>query len=223
MSASADSVIPSAAGVSPSGAKVIIEYPPVPTARYDMAALFGLITASCYVYYVMWPVVNTVWVDGYPQMGGAAPEPGAYQVTMYQWDWSMCIIMLAFGGIIIFYFMALVNNSIPELSWWHDSYASLIMFSTFVVFVILSWRWLFYCNTGYSQFDTSCNDYRWCGVFYPNVFCPNTGPFNPPVAFTQLSRNDEMTQHWAFTFAFFILAWWHVKWNVKLRSQGIFR
>jgi len=139
----------------------------------------------------------------------------------YGWDWWN-VWLLSLNAILpMILAFAAVNNSVEEWARMHSFLSVLAIVMNLWVVLVLSWRWLFYCNNSFSGMQSACNDYRWCCVFYPSVWCPNTMACNPVVPYSDLQRNNEMEQHWAFSFVFFLLAWWHININQDMREFGM--
>jgi len=214
-----DGDVSSAAGLSPSGAVVYTQYPAIPMRRYVTATMFVYAMALVTLYWLAFPVVNSIFFDGYPQFGSLLP--GVVVTTRYGWDWWMVWFLTWNVLPPMTLAWALTHNRIEEYTRIHAATCGIAMAADGIAFVVLSYRWVLYCNTAYSNWDTACNDYRWCGVFWPNSWCPNNGPFTPAVTLGNLHRNAEMTQHWVFSLVFIGLQWWQWSMNDDLKHWGV--
>jgi hypothetical protein len=192
--------------------------PPAQLYQYVGATCFVFFSGAIYFYWLAFPLINTVFTDRIPQLG----TPGAgYLTSRYGWDW-WCIAILSWQALLpMTLVFALTNNKIETWSNLHRFLTQMAILFTLLIFLTLTFRWAFYCNTSYSGLQSACNDYRWCCVFYPSPWCPNTTPCTPNYVGGDLSRNAEMTQHWAFTMVFFVLACWHYSTNRNLRNNGV--
>ena len=114
-----------------------------------------------------------------------------------------------------------MNNGIEEYGRMHRFLSTFNVASNFVIFIFLTIMWIFFCDNGGSGAMSACNDYRWCCVYFPSVWCPNTIPCTPAVTAAELSRNGEMWQHWFLCIPFFVLAWWSITYNDDLREFSV--
>jgi hypothetical protein len=192
--------------------------------QYVWATTFCFLTAGLWY---LWSIslINTVHVDGIPQLGTTPSYgnvyPFGYLTSRYGWDY-WCIQILGWNAALpMTLAFALANNKVDTWRSVHAFFAKWLIFANFVIFLILSWRWLVYCNTPYSAMQSACNDFRWCGAGWPSPWCPNGGPFTPPVSFSDLSRNFEMQMHWIFSLVFLVLACWHLSQNQTLVMEGV--
>jgi len=64
-------------GISPTGEAIDLEWNEVPLRRYIALFAFIFFTAGFSFYWAGFPLLNTIFTDGYPQFG-IPPSPGAY-------------------------------------------------------------------------------------------------------------------------------------------------
>jgi hypothetical protein len=207
-----------ASGVSPSGGAAgggeEVEYNPVPLRRYVGATLFLFFSAAFWFYWAAFPLVNTIFLDGYP---------GRYDrfvTARYTFDWWNVWLLGLNALVPITFSMALTNNSIEEYGRLHKFFSIMAIVLNLYVIAVTTFMWLAFTNTSFSA-GISGNDYRYCCAFFPSDWCPNTVPCVPAVASGALSRNAEATQHWVFAFVFFVLACWNTSINGDLKEFGV--
>jgi hypothetical protein len=194
-------------------------YPEVPLRRYIGGTLFLFASALLYWYWLAFPFLNTIFTHGYPRLG--SPMALEFLSARYGWDW-VHIYLLALNVLLpLSLAFAMTNNRVEEYTRLHAWFATLFMVINIWVVLVLSWRWLFYCNNAYTAMHSACNDYRYCCVFFPSSWCPNTAMCTPSVTSAVLQRNNEMLQNWAFGFAFFLLAVWNRSINSDLKEFGV--
>lgn len=196
----------------------------IPSRTFYMATLFIFFTGGFYFAWLSIYGVNTVFFEGYPQLGTLLP--GTHMSTRYggkvYW-WA--VYLLTWNGLApMALAFALVYNRIREWAQLHEFVCKWLLVLNVIVLVILTVFWIISCNTSGSGASTAANDYRYCCVFWPNAWCPNNAActFDPPLLLTsssQLDRNVEMTAHWAFSFVFLILNYWQITYNENLRRN----
>lgn len=210
-------------GVSPSGGIGDDDSAAVvPIRRYIGATLFVFFSAGIFFYWSAFPLVNTIFSQGYQNIA-IPPSPNVYTNSRYKCDWWQ-VLLLTFNGLLPMTLMfALLNNEYEEYTRVHKVFTYTMLFINCIVLIALSLRWPLFCNTSYSERFSACNDYRWCCVYFPSQWCPNWSACTPGVTSGDLSRNSEMTQHWAFTWVFILLAWWHASINRDMREYGVLK
>lgn len=186
----------------------------IPLRRFVSAYIGIFAHAALFFYWSAFPLVNTIFVTGIPQLGTSAE----YVSARYATDWWMVWLLTLNALLPITLAWAITNNRIEEWTRIHEFFSKFAVWINLIVFVVLTVRWPIFCNTPFSVASTACNDYRWCCVFFPSVWCPNTTPCNPAVTLGSLERNQEMIAHWGFSLAFLVLAVWNRGWNTELRS-----
>ncbi len=194
----------------------------IPIRRYVNTTLFIFLQAGIFFYWAAGPLSQSYFACGYPQFG-TPPSPGAYQCTRYDWDWWTIWLMTLNVLLPMMLQFALTNNTIEEYTRLHKWFSMMAIALNIWVFANLTIRWLVFCNTSWSGSSTVCNDYRWCCVYFPSEWCPNTTPCTPAVTAGQLGRNHDIFQHWIFTFVFFVFAIWNYDLNGGLREFGVLR
>ena len=160
------------------------------------------------------PLANTLFVDGYQQLGAS----DQYLSARYSWDWWHVWLLTLNQLLPAALAWALANADVEEWARLHRWLSVTAIRVNLWVFVVLTVRWFFFCNTPFSDGNTACNDYRWCLVF-GGPWCPNGSVTS--LAYSALSRNQEMIQHWAFSLVYFLLALWNVQINTDLRDFGV--
>jgi hypothetical protein len=193
-------------------------YAKVPLRRYVTATMFLWMNMAISFYWIAFPLVNSIFLDGYPQ-AGTPPSPGTYMSARYTWDWWVVWLLGLNMFLPLLFALALTNNAIEEYTRLHRYFARLAMFSNLIVVAVLTVQWILLCNGTTRWFGLQCSDYRWCCVNFPSVWCPNTTPCMPAVV--NLDRNFEQLQHWVFSFVFELLAYWHTSINKDLREFGV--
>jgi hypothetical protein len=196
----------------------------IPARAFYMATVFIFFTGGFYFFWLSIYGVNTVFFEGYPQLGTLLP--GTLYSARY-WDqihWWMVWLLSWNAAAPMALAMALTHNRIREWTQVHKFVCIWLMLLNLVVLVTLTVLWIIGTNNSFSGVSTAANDYRYCCVFWPNNWCPNNAPcvFNPPLALTsssQLIRNSEMTAHWAFSFVFLLLTYWNLLYSRNLRRN----
>jgi hypothetical protein len=198
---------------------------PAPFRQYAWATAFCFLTAALWFIWCI-SLINSVFTDGFPQLGTSPSYgnvfPYGYLTDRYGWDW-WCVAILSWNIMLPMLLMyALANNKDETWRHLHEFLAKMGILFNVLIFLTLTWRWAFYCNTSYSGMQSACNDYRWCCAGWPSPWCPNNSPCTPTsYSFSDLTRNYEMTQHWIFSLVFFITACWHYNQNGMLVTQGV--
>lgn len=191
--------------------------------HFIWATMFCVVTTLFYMYPIIVLMLNAKFPNGYQS---SSPRVFVSSRYSYEW-WLLCILS---WNILLPYVLALalVNNNIPEWSKLHYFLGRLFVLTNMVLFLLLSFNWLFLCNNGFVPHSTLCNDPRYCCVYYgsnqANIeWCPNAGPCNPNVSGSNLYRSDEFFQIWLFTLFFWLLAFSNRSINQELGSYGFFR
>lgn len=198
--------------------------PPALFSRYAGATVFTFASAAIWMIWAV-ALINTVFTDGFPQLGTMPSygnvAPYGYLTSRYGWDW-WCICILSWNvALPMLMCYALANNQVDTWRQLHEFVSKIAMLANIVIFLILTWRWAFYCNVSYSAYDSACNDYRYCCAYFPSPFCPNNAPCTPNYGPGDLVRNNEMFQHWVFSLVFFITSCWSYNQNGFLYAQGV--
>lgn len=188
--------------------------PELPIRRYVNIYAFVFFNLCFFFYWYAFPLANTIFYDGIPQIGTS----NTYVSARYGWDWWHLWLLCLNFFIPISLVWAVANADVEEWTRIHRWFSVTAIRINLWVFVVLSVRWIFFCNSPFSAGLTACNDYRWCCVFYPNTWCSNGVPCTPGVTYGDLSRNLEMTQHWAFSLVFFLFSLWNVQINTDMRD-----
>lgn len=218
-------------GVSPPGKRALISDEQddvdevgsarVPLRRYIQVFVFIFAYTGFWFYWGAFVLINTQYTDGNPQLG----TPGtSYLSARYNlWDWWPVWALGLNVLLPLSLAMAVADNTVEEWARLHRWFCSASFGVNIVVFLWLTVAWGVVCNNAYSGAHSACNDGRWCGVHYPSPWCPNNSPFTPPVSSGDLTRNQEMTTHWAFALVFLLLGTWHRSFNDDLREFGVLK
>lgn len=190
-------------------------WPEVPLRHYIVGMVFLCFTAGWFYYWSTFPLILTKYVHGYPNT-----NYDTFMSARYGFHWWIVWGITLNALLPLFLAFALLNNLTSEWSGLHAFFSTHAIWVNVVLCILITAEWALFCNNTYTGGATPCNDYRWCGVYWPSVWCQNVGPFVPAVT-TSLARNNEMLQHWAFTFVFFILACWHRSMNGYLVRYGV--
>jgi hypothetical protein len=205
--------------VSPTIVNTQPDWPAVPLRRYVTTSLFILVNAAIFFYWTI-VLINTIFTNDYANFT-IPPLPGAFVDSRYGWEW-WCVFILGFNVFLPFTLQfALLNNDIEEYARLHMWFSTSAMVGNAIIFFILTLLWLASCNNHFSAGASMCNDYRWCGVYFPSAICPNSIPFTPAIVTPNLARNAEASQHWIFCLVFGVLAWWHTSLNGDLLDYGV--
>jgi hypothetical protein len=202
---------------SPTGQEVDDKtYTLPPLRRYIGPVMFLFLNAGIFFYWSGFVLVNTYYTNEYPFFTNAPPNYG-FVSARYNYEWWTVWFLTLNALLIIILCFALINNTVEEVTRLHKWLSLiLVVINLYVAFALL-FLWIFWCNNG-SSGGAACNDYRWCCVNFPSVWCPNTIPCTPAVTVAELHRNDEMTQHFIFAFVFFVLSTFHAALNGDLRE-----
>lgn len=176
----------------------------------------------CWAYFAF-ILLALQYQNGYTNVGNA--PPGIWNSSRYNWQW-WAAYLLNFNILLPWLFaMALANNTMAEYAKLHYFIARLSFVLNFISFLILSFSWLFACNYSWSAFDSSCNDVRYCCVYFAENpgWCSNFGFCNPNVSSTQLLRSGPFFGAWLFSMLFFLWGLGHRSMNRDMRVNGLFQ
>lgn len=188
--------------------------------RYRNATIFKYFYTAFFFCWLAVPVINAIFIHDYVQFG-SPPSPGPFASSRYSLEWWMWWFMTLNLLIPYAFSFALVNNFLDEAADAHYFIAKNLSTGMFIPFILFTVLWFVGCNNAGSGGAMVCNDYRYCGVFWPNVWCPNRIGFSPQVASSDLSRNMEGTLTWAFSLVFVLLNKWNSSFNMTLRRKGV--
>jgi hypothetical protein len=172
--------------------------------------LFVWFQALLFFYWSGFPLLNTVFVYGYPRFG-TPPSPNFFKQNRYGLDWIFISSMIGNGLLPMLLMWALLEHKTQELARIWTYVAIGMAFLNFACILFFLVRWGIWCNTSWSQ-SSVCNDYRWCCVNYASTsgdavqWCSNTTPCTPTVTSSDLRTNGEYTQHLIFAAGFFVMA-----------------
>lgn len=211
---------------SPSGLDsdvVCTEYTGVPIRLFHNAVMYGWLMSGLIIFWCACTLVNYTYTYGYPQFG-TPPSPNAFQSSRWN-QLDYCCVFITMLNVLppMTWFYALAFNRTEYATRLCRFVLQLMGFVNVALIILLLVEWFFLCNTSYSGGYTGCNDYRWCCVFFPSAWCPNSIPCTPAVEYAQLSRNAEATQTWAFLFFFMVFCWWMRSTWVDMREYGVFK
>jgi len=184
-----------------------------------LAVLILAINLGLLIYWAGVPLLNTVYVLGYPLIA-IPPGPGDYQSTLYGFEWWMLWLLNLNIIPIVLFFFALVSLRTFFGPWLHYWTTIIIMILTLIVAVSFGIIWIFDCNFPWSG-RSLCHDYRWCCDNFASdpLMCPNVGPC--PVS-PALSINNEFLQHFIFALIFLVFGGIHLWLNIRMKRYGIF-
>lgn len=188
-----------------------------PLRRYVGPVMFLLLSTGIFVYWAGVVLTNTYYPHEYPFHTNDAASNYGFVSGRYNYEWWTVWLLTLNGLSSILLCFALINNSVEELTRLHKWYSSLIIVVNLYCAITFLFLWIFWCNNGNTG-GSACNDYRWCCVNFPSVWCSNTIPCTPAVTASELHRNGEMMQHFVFSFVFFVLSTFHVALNGDLRE-----
>jgi len=191
----------------------------VPLRRYVTAFLFVIMQVIIFYYWRSFPLANTIFTDGIPQLGSSAE----YLSARYGWDWWHLWLLSLNQLLPMVLAWSLVHPGLEEYTRMHRWFSTTAIRINLWVFAVLTVRWWLFCNTPFSDGASACNAYDYCCVFFPSPWCPNSMPCIPNKSFGDLGRNNEMTQHWAFSLVFFLMSLWSVSINADLRDFGVLK
>lgn len=203
------------AGISPTGLEPerrIVSA--VPLRRYVGPVMFLLLSAGVFFYWSGIVLLNTTWYTGYTRCT-------QYVSSRYSFEWWVVWLLTLNAIPILLFALSLANNTVEEINRLHKWFSTMFIVVNGLVFILLAILWGVFCNSSITG-GAACNDYRWCCVNFPSVWCPNAVPCNPAVVGSELSRNAEMTQHFIFSVVFGFIALFFVKINNDLREFKIF-
>lgn len=190
--------------------------------HYVSATLWMLFNAGWVWYWMAFPAVNVIFTHGYPQYG----TPGAkFMSARYGWDWAAFYMLVVAWMIPLFMCaLAIVNNGLQPISRAHQTLSILCMLVALIAFFIFTARILLRCNNRYSGGNSACNDLdRWCCVYFPSEWCPNTTPCTPDITASQLDWSTAYFQSWLFSLGCMIAASLNAKINIDFIEYGILR
>lgn len=182
------------------------------------ACLFLFLNTGIFVYWAGFPLVNSIVFDGYAQ-----PYNGIFESARYSYVWWFVWLLGLNCFLPILFAFALLNNDIDEISSLHKFFSAIGVLSNMVSLLALLVIWGFFCNTSYSGYNTICNSYAYCCVFFPSDWCPNQIPCTPAVTSGELNFTNEYLQHIVFSSVFFVFSCWNVSINQDMRRFGVFR
>lgn len=192
-----------------------------PGNKSEEGTLMGLLVSAIYVgifaYWAAFPLLDTLYLDGYPLMG-IPPSPGAFVSTLYDWQWWFIWFLLSnVIPPIVFFMVVLLPPSVlaTRTHFWLTVVVSVASALTFLVllgilFADCNWAW-----AGRSI----CADYKWCCVHFGSApdICPNVGPCT-----ADLFPNGEFIQHVVFALIFSAFALVQLWLNFRMRKYGVF-
>lgn len=187
-----------------------------------LAFLVNATNLGFFVYWVAWPLLDTIHAHNYPTLG-IPPGPGAFQNTRYNYPWvALAILALNIVPPLLFQ----VALTIRKTQFWHVFHfwiTLVISIISFVVFLALVW-WLIplvgYCNF-FNSAGSICNDYRWCCNHFADApdWCSNVTPCIPSVT---LLPNGEYVRHIVMALVFIVYNAVSIWLNYRMRKYGIF-
>lgn len=183
----------------------------------NLIVLFCFFHASFLFYWSAFPLNNTKWDEGF-----FSPSTVQYVSAMFNVSYWPVIFMTLNWALPFLLMWSLVNpmKVYPRI---HFAFAGIFTVGNILILILLTVTWVFFCNGANGASFSDCRDYRWCGPYFGDnpLWCPNWVPFVPDVTYGDLSRNSEMTQHWAFAFVWVLFSLFHLYINRDARRDGI--
>lgn len=195
----------------------------VKSRHYAQTAAFIFCSALFCFCYFAFILLALQFQNGYTNVGNA--PPGIWNSARYNWQW-WAVWCLSLNLLLPYMLaMALCNNTMSEYADLHGTVAQISYITNIFAFIILSGSWFFACNTGWSAYDSSCNDVRYCCVFFADNpgWCPNFNFCTPNVSASQLMRSSPFFGAWLFSLLFLLWTWGHLKINRAMRRRGLFQ
>lgn len=191
----------------------------IPGRRYVNAFALIFFNAAFFYYWYAFPLANTQFLDGIPQIGSS----NLYVSARYGWMWWFYWALTLNQLLPLSLAWALANADVEEWTRVHSWLARTAIVLNIVVAIGLGVFWVFFCNTPFSAGSTACNNYRWCCFFAPSDWCPNSAPCIPSVTYGDLVMNSEAKQNWAFSLVFLLFSQWNVWINQSMREFGVLK
>jgi hypothetical protein len=160
---------------------------------------FGL-----FVYWVSFPLWDTIFIYGFPLMG-IPPGPGAFYSARYGYQWWFLFFMTWNMLPPLTYFVAAINNKSALLGWVFFAVILIVNIATVVSLLVFVGVWIFQCNNSLwmNSEGSICNSYQYCCNHFGSAtnVCANT---TPCPYFLDLFPNYEFIQHMIFGLVFFL-------------------
>lgn len=193
-----------------------------------------LLSLGAYLYWVALPLLNTLYVYGYPLIH-IAPSPGSFVSTLYSYQWVMILFMTfnIFPGLLLMFVM-LTKKGFTFFYWTTVIVMTLTLITTLVfcgMFIFdcnwpnyswLSWlQWLRNLLGSLPIGESLCNDYKWCCKHFAEApsLCANVTPCIPEV--TNLNASGEFVQHIIFSIWFGIMDYALIWTGWRLKRYGV--
>jgi hypothetical protein len=183
-----------------------------------MGLVFSFLYIFTFAWYVAFPLLDTIFINGYPLMA-IPPSPGPFYTTQYQWQWWF---LWLYGGNLfppIFFILGLIferNRLISTLHFWGSLIVGFVTLAPFVLFLVV---WFSNCNSAWSE-GSICNDYEGCQVFFGNWVnvCDNVVGSS-----ISLGSNAQFNQILLFGLLFIMLVTVQIWVNYRMRRYGVFK
>jgi len=197
-----------------------------PTRRhYIGATIFIFFSALVFFYWAGFPLNNTVFEHGHPNL--ASELPGLFKSSRYTYEWWLlwALSMNALPPLLLA--IALTETRVEEYAVVHGMVSGLMLIVSGTVFVLLYIQSCINCNTAFSVASTWCNDYRYCCAYFSITQeaierCPNSTPCIPDITSDMLGLNGEYVQHIIFALVFAAMALAHLGVKDRMSRFGVF-
>lgn len=159
--------------------------------------LVCLVSFGCFLFAWWWtafPLLLIQFTHDFVRIG-TPPSPNELMSARYSLLDYFPILVVTLGNylpIVMLPLAVLMRRQVPEIGDAIRWFIGLVGITTIVCLILLLITWGFFCNGAGSGRYSACNDYRWCGRYFPSPWCPNTNIFFPvDVSMEAMSRNDE--------------------------------
>lgn len=193
-----------------------------------LGLIYALLFTGLYAWWVAWPLLDTIYLNGYPQIA-IPPGPGPYISYLYDWQWWLTTFPMTLTILSPALFMAaLANTEVSAAGFFHYWVSVVIAIGLIISSLSFVGIYFFWCNNGpfwfswYLTPNSICNSYEWCCENWPTFppQCANVGPCaDSPVT---LFPNPEFTTNLVVSLLFnagCFIGWWL---NIRMQQYGAF-
>lgn len=194
------------------------------TGKAQEGKIMGIIAALAYLavfcYYFAWPVLDTMYVNGYP-LFAVPPSPGPFVSDLYGLQWTF-VYFLVLNIIPPLAFMLAVawgrSYFLTSAQFWLNIAVSLFNIASFLVFLGIL---IFNCNAAWSA-GSICNSDLWCCRYFDSApdLCANVGPCPSDPS---LYPSGQFQQHLVFALIFSVLGLVQIWMHYRMQRYGVFQ